>query len=74
MLHLCSGTQAARVMASLPQLLILRLPGEAPPYDESVALRRILANYYAGNEHTLVDFLHLGAAVISVVPFERTAT
>ena len=51
-----------------------RLHGEAPPYDESVALRRILVNYYAGNEHTLVDFLHLGATVISVVPFERTAT
>ncbi|TDH71857.1 hypothetical protein CCR75_009060 [Bremia lactucae] len=38
----------------------------------SLALfRRILHDFYAHHEHTLQDFIRLGATVISVLPFER---
>ncbi|KAK1931821.1 hypothetical protein P3T76_012753 [Phytophthora citrophthora] len=35
-------------------------------------LRRMMADFCAGNEHTLQDFMRLGAAVVSVMPVERT--
>ncbi|KAL3662762.1 hypothetical protein V7S43_012165 [Phytophthora oleae] len=35
-------------------------------------LRRMMADFSAGNEHTLQDFMRLGASVVSVMPVERT--
>lgn len=34
-------------------------------------LRRIFNDFYNGNEHTLQDFMRLGASVISVMPLKK---
>ncbi|OWY91691.1 hypothetical protein PHMEG_00039627, partial [Phytophthora megakarya] len=34
-------------------------------------LRRIMRDFYAGNEHTLQDFMRLGASAVTVMPVER---
>ncbi|CAI5730734.1 unnamed protein product [Hyaloperonospora brassicae] len=61
-------------MASLPQLLRFCDYLELRLHTTSLLLlRRILRDYAAGNDHTLVAFMRLGATVISIMPFERTA-
>eukprot|EP00644_Phytophthora_capsici_P012177 jgi/Phyca11/119509/e_gw1.38.264.1 len=35
-------------------------------------LRRMMEEFYVGKEHTLQDFMRLGATVVSVMPVERT--
>ncbi|KAE8982587.1 hypothetical protein PR003_g25115 [Phytophthora rubi] len=35
-------------------------------------LRRMLSDFFAGNEHTLQDFIRLGASLVAVMPMERT--
>ncbi|KAG6610442.1 uncharacterized protein IUM83_06737 [Phytophthora cinnamomi] len=35
-------------------------------------LRRMLSDFYVGNEHTLQDFVRLGASIVTVMPIERT--
>ncbi|CAI5731108.1 unnamed protein product [Peronospora destructor] len=60
-------------MAALPQLLVFCDYLENRLHTSSVSLlRRILLDFYAGNEHTLLDFMRLGASVVSVMPIERT--
>uniref|UniRef100_A0AAV1VHR9 Uncharacterized protein n=1 Tax=Peronospora matthiolae TaxID=2874970 RepID=A0AAV1VHR9_9STRA len=61
-------------MASLPRLLRFCDYLDKRLHTSSLSLlRRILTDYYAGNEHTLVDFIRLGAAVVSVMPIERSS-
>ncbi|CAI5731061.1 unnamed protein product [Peronospora destructor] len=60
-------------MAALPHLLVFCDYLENRLHTSSVSLlRRILLDFYAGNEHTLLDFMRLGASVVSVMPMERT--
>uniref|UniRef100_M4BYG1 Uncharacterized protein n=1 Tax=Hyaloperonospora arabidopsidis (strain Emoy2) TaxID=559515 RepID=M4BYG1_HYAAE len=62
-------------MASLPRLLLFCDYLEKRLHTSSLSLfRRILTDYYAGNEHMLVDFMRLGAAVVSVMPIERSSS
>ncbi|KAG7376481.1 hypothetical protein PHYPSEUDO_013314 [Phytophthora pseudosyringae] len=59
-------------MASLPRLLLFCDFLENRLHTLSLALlRRVLVDFYAGNEHTLQDFMRLGASVIAVMPVER---
>ncbi|KAL4102197.1 hypothetical protein PRIC1_005944 [Phytophthora ramorum] len=59
-------------MASLPTLLLFCDYLESRLHTSSLALlRRMLTDFFAGNEHTLQDFMRLGASVVSVMPVER---
>ncbi|UIZ23644.1 hypothetical protein KXD40_007935 [Peronospora effusa] len=60
-------------MAALPRLLVFCDYLKNRLHTSSLSLlRRILIDFYAGNEHTLVDFMRLGASVVSVMPIEKT--
>jgi hypothetical protein len=59
-------------MASLPRLLLFCDFLETRLHTQSLALlRRMLRDFFAGNEHTLLDFMRLGASVVAVMPIER---
>ncbi|EEY60224.1 uncharacterized protein PITG_12554 [Phytophthora infestans T30-4] len=61
-------------MAPLPTLLAFCNFLENLLHTSSLALmRRMITDFYAGNEHTLQDFMRLGATVISVMPVKRTS-
>lgn len=62
------------MMAPLPTLLAFCNFLENLLHTSSLALmRRMITDFYAGNEHTLQDFMRLGATVISVMPVKRTS-
>ncbi|CAH0490740.1 unnamed protein product [Peronospora farinosa] len=62
-------------MAALSRLLVFCDYLENRLHTSSLSLlRRILLDFYAGNEHTLVDFMRLGASVVSVMPIEKTGS
>ncbi|KAG6945549.1 hypothetical protein JG687_00017224 [Phytophthora cactorum] len=59
-------------MAPLPRLLVFCDFLEILLHTTSLALlRRMFTDFYTGNEHTLQDFMRLGATVISVLPMQR---
>ncbi|KAE9084830.1 hypothetical protein PF005_g21403 [Phytophthora fragariae] len=62
----------AVAMPLLPRLLLFCDFLECRLHTSGVLLlRRILADFFAGNEHTLLDFMRLGASVVAVMPVER---
>ncbi|KAL8004404.1 hypothetical protein Plhal703r1_c10g0053601 [Plasmopara halstedii] len=62
-------------MTTLASLLLFCDFLENLLHTTSVALlRRIFSDFYAGNEHTLQDFMRLGASVISVMPFRKKSS
>ncbi|ETL41852.1 hypothetical protein L916_07234 [Phytophthora nicotianae] len=61
-----------RTMTPLARLLTFCAFLEHRLYTSSLALlRRMFTDFYAGNEHTLQDFMRLGATVVTVMPMER---
>ncbi|POM57513.1 Hypothetical protein PHPALM_37962 [Phytophthora palmivora] len=60
-------------MASLARLLLFCEFLECRVHTSNLSLlRRMLSDFYAGNEHTLNDFMRLGASAVAVMPLERT--
>lgn len=58
----------------LPRLLLFCDFLECRVHTMGVSLlRRMLADFFAGNEHTLLDFMRLGGSVVAVLPVERSS-
>ncbi|KAH7461978.1 uncharacterized protein KRP23_13842 [Phytophthora ramorum] len=61
-------------MSSLLMLLLFCDFLENRLQTSSLALlRRIFSDFFAGNERTLLDFVRLGASIVTVMPMERTS-
>jgi hypothetical protein len=61
-------------MPSLLTLLLFCDFLESRLHSSSLGLlRRMLCDFYAGNEHTLQDFVRLGVSVVAVLPMERAS-